>query len=78
MATKGRPRKEPATDPTDTAQEQYNPANDLELIKTKLRKKYFELRNDGLQYDNRDDLLNYVCRILGMGRQKLEWTLEDL
>jgi hypothetical protein len=51
-------------------------ANDL--LKAKLRQKYNLLKDEPLNYDDRDQLLDHVCAILGMDRPKLDWIVSDL
>jgi hypothetical protein len=52
------------------------PANDL--LKAKLRQKYALLRDEPLNYDDKEQLLTAVCTILGIDRPKLDWILLDL
>jgi hypothetical protein len=51
-------------------------ANDL--LKAKLRHKYYALRDDALKQETREQLLNYVCETLGMNRPTLDNVLIDL
>lgn len=51
-------------------------ANDT--LKAKLRHKFYLLRDEPLNYDDRDQLLDAVCTILGMNRPNLDVILIDL
>lgn len=51
---------------------------ELDELKSKLRKKYHLLRDEPLNYDDRDELLDRVCEILGMYRNQLDVVLQDL
>ena len=51
-------------------------ANDL--LRAKLIKKYHLLKADDLDTDDREELLERVCRITGMYRNQLDVVLQDL
>jgi len=51
-------------------------ANDL--LKAKLRVKFHLLKDEPLNYADRDLLLDHVCMILGMNRPVLDNILIDL
>lgn len=46
-----------------------------DLLKAKLRKKFSLLRDEPLNYDDREQLLEAVCMILGMNRPNLDVIL---
>ena len=52
--------------------------DDLTILKGKLRKKFYLLREEQLNYDNREQLLERVCVVLGMNRPNLDVILIDL
>lgn len=53
-----------------------NSAN--ELLRAKMRVKYHLLKDESLNIEDRDQLLNHVCTILGMNRPQLDNVLIDL
>jgi hypothetical protein len=50
----------------------------LDLLKSKLRKKYHLLRNEPLNFQDKDSLLSHVCTVLGMTLPDLSFVIEDL
>lgn len=50
----------------------------LEIIKAKLRKKYFALREDSLDFATLDKLKAHVCAVLGLNLPELNNVLIDL
>lgn len=50
----------------------------LAVLKSKLLRKYNLLKPETLTQDNREDLLNFVCRVLGMSRKEIDWVVKDL
>jgi hypothetical protein len=50
----------------------------LYLIKAKLRKKFHQLREDELSFDDLGQLKQHVCTVLAMDMPQLEWILTDL
>ena len=52
------------------------PANDL--LRGKLRLKFALLKDEPLDFEDKEQLLNHVCLVLGMDRPNLDWILIDL
>ena len=48
------------------------------ILVTKLKRKYHLLKDESLNFEDRDQLLNHVCTILGMNRPTLDAVLIDL
>ena len=79
----GRKKKEvstPAGEVPDLGYVEVSKTTDksLELIKTKLRKKYYLLKNEALDFDSRERLLEFVCKTLGVNKPTLDSVLSDL
>jgi hypothetical protein len=50
----------------------------IDLLKAKLRKKFNLLKDESLNFDDRELLLDHVCVILGMNRPQLDNMIMDL
>ena len=53
-----------------------SPANDLLIAK--LRAKFSLLKDEPLNFDDKDKLLDHVCVVLGMNRPQLDWIVAEL
>ena len=53
-------------------------SGNLDQLKAKLRRKYHLLRLEPLNFDDKEQLLTFVCKILGMSRPILDVVLLDL
>ena len=72
-----------ASQVSEQAKEGESPANEqksanLDQLKAKLRRKYHLLRLEPLNFDDKEQLLTFVCKILGMSRPILDVVLLDL
>jgi hypothetical protein len=69
--------EQPARNKTkQVAPEQQNPG--LDLLKAKLRRKFALLKDDQLNFTDKEALLTHVCRVIGYGRPQLDSILVDL
>jgi len=69
----GKKQKPSATEAVAT---ETNPG--LDELKRKLRKKFWLLRNEALDFDSKEDLLNRCCVILGRSRPEFDFEIKDL
>lgn len=76
--TKKKANSQPKDEPKAKTVSKVNSDLRLDELKTKLRKKYHLLRGEQLDYDDKDELLDRVCTILGMYRNELDVVLQDL
>jgi hypothetical protein len=50
----------------------------LNLLKSKLRRKFHQLSRDELKFNDKEALLTYVCKVLGYGKAQLDSIIVDL
>ena len=77
-ATAAKPKPTPKPAAVKTAAPKKGSNLLLDELKRKLRKKYWLLRNEVLDFDSKEDLLNHCCKVLGRSRPEFEFEIQDL
>jgi len=75
---KQEPKKESAAEELKAPVGPSQDEKELQLLKAKLKKKYHLLKDEDLQFDDKEALLSRVCLALGISRPNLDWVLVDL